>query len=490
MVFQMQNDECKSQLNPFTLSFRDRGLNVLYARDYIYRSLNFGRVSLFLAIAIYMLFSFLDSYIMPSDAANRIMIFRLVGVGYFIIGIALTYYRKVQKYYQLLMIGIMLTGGGNIIFMIMVSEQSGGYFYYAGLLLAIIYAHSLLRLRFIAAAFSTWILIIAYAVTAISSGITPEGIFVSNMFFLVSANILGMFASYGIEYYMRMSFLRNLMLQEKTKLLEAEHKRKSKELEDARLIQLSMLPKNIPEHPLYDISFIMKTASEVGGDFYDLLISEDGTITFAVGDATGHGAKAGAMVTAMKFLFSNYAKDMDIVDFLKKADHSLRQMRLPRLFMSFTIGRIKGDTLEVAGVGMPALTMFNSSANKLCKLSLKGFPLGSQNDFEYKKHSTTISENDVLFVMTDGLPELFNSKKETIGYEKVERTFLSSAVYKSEEIIGRFLDMAEEWRKDYPLQDDITLLVIKRKEKKHAVVLVDSDFNTGNEEQLSKSIHA
>ncbi|RPI65542.1 MAG: hypothetical protein EHM47_18685, partial [Ignavibacteriales bacterium] len=108
-----------------------------------------------------------------------------------------------------------------------------------------------------------------------------------------------------------------------------------------------MLPKSEPLHPLVDLSFSMKTASEIGGDYYDYHLSDDFTLTFAIGDATGHGAQAGVMVTALKILFTNYAHQLDITDFMKKADHTIKQIGLPRLYMSLAMGRLKGNTLEI-----------------------------------------------------------------------------------------------------------------------------------------------
>ena len=62
-------------------------------------------------------------------------------------------------------------------------------------------------------------------------------------------------------------------------LLEAENKRKSEELEEARQLQLSMLPNDLPQLPNLDIAVYMKTATEVGGDYYDFHIGLDGTLT-------------------------------------------------------------------------------------------------------------------------------------------------------------------------------------------------------------------
>ena len=75
------------------------------------------------------------------------------------------------------------------------------------------------------------------------------------------------------------------------KLLEAEDNRKAKELNEARGIQLSLLPNCVTNIKDYDICFDMQTASEVGGDYYDYSISESGEITIVIGDATDHGMK-------------------------------------------------------------------------------------------------------------------------------------------------------------------------------------------------------
>ncbi|MDX1700661.1 MAG: two-component regulator propeller domain-containing protein, partial [Melioribacteraceae bacterium] len=86
-------------------------------------------------------------------------------------------------------------------------------------------------------------------------------------------------------------------------VIQAENERKTKELEEARKLQLSMLPKEIPQLPNLDIAVYMKTATEVGGDYYDFHLHSDGTLTVVLGDATGHGMQSGMMVSIMKSLF-------------------------------------------------------------------------------------------------------------------------------------------------------------------------------------------
>ena len=89
----------------------------------------------------------------------------------------------------------------------------------------------------------------------------------------------------------------------RAQIAEKESERKSYELEEARNLQLSMLPTEIPQLPNVSIAVYMKTATEVGGDYYDFHLHLDGTLTVILGDATGHGMMSGMMVSIMKSLF-------------------------------------------------------------------------------------------------------------------------------------------------------------------------------------------
>lgn len=100
---------------------------------------------------------------------------------------------------------------------------------------------------------------------------------------------------------------RNAELELNAERDRIENGRKTKELEEARNLQLSLLPKNIPELSEYEIAVYMDTATEVGGDYYDFNVKDD-ILTVAIGDATGHGLNAGTVVTATKALFNNFAE--------------------------------------------------------------------------------------------------------------------------------------------------------------------------------------
>jgi hypothetical protein len=454
----------QTPLNCITLSFSSKKLNEDFLIHHAKQSMKLVRWSILLSVVLFLLFGILDGFVVPGKA-DQILNVRIV-VSFLLFSIFLFLFNKwALKYFQLLMSMVIAVGVTGIIALIIISESDGGYLFYAGLILAIIYAHSLLRLRFIYAAATTWTAIIIYLITLYSFNSTPEIIAINNSFFLITANLLGMFASYGIEYYMRTDYWKTIMLKEKTALLESEFLHKSKELENVRQIQLSMLPGEAPYHPDIEISFLMKTASEIGGDYYDFHLSKDNTLTVAIGDATGHGARAGAMVTAMKILFANYSSHLPLTDFMKKADAALRLLNLPRLYMSFAIGRFKKNEFEITGVGMPPLLIYKKALNIIEKIPLKGLPLGSYTQFPFYKNKISLAEGDAIILMTDGLPELFNEKKEMIGYERLEYIFGKSVKNSTQKIIENFISYGDSWVGNCSQGDDITLLIMKVKEK-------------------------
>lgn len=458
-------------LNPFTLNFKSKSLNREFNTDLIKRSLWLARGSILFAIGLYIIFGFLDDYIIPLAEQEAITI-RIVGVILFGLVLLITFIPILQKFYQQVMMLFILFGGLNVIWLVLVSEKYGGYGIYAGIILTIIYAHSLLRLRFIFASLSTWSLIIYYLTVAILLNQVSVENLINNSFFLIAANILGMFSSYGIEYYLRLDFWKTIQIKNQTELLESEYNRKSNELESARQIQLSMLPQSLPEHSKLDIAVTMKTASEIGGDYYDFHMSEDNMLTFAIGDATGHGAQAGAMVTAIKTLFSNYAPYMEITDFLKKANHFIKQVKLPKLFMSLAVGKIYNNNIEISGVGLPPLILFRSGENIIEEIPLKGMPLGSFTNFPFVKRKIKIFPGDILMFITDGLPELFNSKNEMFGYDRLKKIINANKSRTVDEMLHEISTSAEIWS-DNQQQDDITILLFKVKD----TVISDSNLS-------------
>lgn len=245
--------------------------------------------------------------------------------------------------------------------------------------------------------------------------------------------------------------------------LQSENQRQTQELEQARVLQLSMLPERVPEHPVVEIAAFMKTASEVGGDYYDFHMGPDGTLTFAIGDATGHGMAAGTMVTAMKGLFTDHAEEPDLVEVLGRSSRALRRMHLPKLYMALALGRLRDHTLEFVGAGMPPALVYRTSSGCIEEVALKGMPLGGPGDYPYRRQCVLLSEGDTVVLMSDGLPELRGESGELLGYECMPALLAEAAGRKPEAIIAHLMGIAKAWCDGQAPGDDMTFIVMQVK---------------------------
>ncbi|MEN8194549.1 MAG: SpoIIE family protein phosphatase, partial [Bacteroidota bacterium] len=246
-------------------------------------------------------------------------------------------------------------------------------------------------------------------------------------------------------------------------VVQAENERKTKELEEARTLQLSMLPKELPELPNLDIEVYMKTATEVGGDYYDFNIGMDGTLTVVLGDATGHGMKAGTMVTTTKSLFNVLAPNPNIVETFHEMTRCLKLMHLEKLSMCMTMIKIMGNKIQMSAAGMPPVFICKKESQSIEEHVMKGMPLGTFSNFPYTLIESEINTGDTILMMSDGFPELMNDKKEMFGYKQARNLFEELAGEQPEEIITKLKDAGSDWANDKEPDDDITFVVIKVK---------------------------
>ena len=245
--------------------------------------------------------------------------------------------------------------------------------------------------------------------------------------------------------------------------LEAANHRKTTELEEARQLQLSMLPKELPKLPNLDIAVYMKTATEVGGDYYDFNVNPDGTLTVAIGDATGHGMKAGTIVSMIKALFASGGSRMDMKTFFNQSSDALKRIELGRLMMGFVMLKIKTNKLKFANAGMPPLFIYRKRLGKVEEIMIHAMPLGAIKDFPYEISELEISSGDTILLLSDGLPELKNERNQQYGYAQVKEKFKLAAEKSPDEIVEYLKNTASKWINGVEPDDDVTFVVIKVK---------------------------
>ena len=247
-----------------------------------------------------------------------------------------------------------------------------------------------------------------------------------------------------------------------------EYARKSREIEEARALQLSMLPRELPIVAGYELAAAMDAATEVGGDYYDASSGEQGSLVVAIGDATGHGAKAGTLVTAMKGVFGALRANPSGSDALQTSNDAFLRMGLRPMAMALTwvsfdpVGGRGQARISLAGTPAPILVRASTGATE--SLTLGAPPLGLLRQARYVETAVAFEPGDVLVLFTDGFPEGVGGEREPLGYDRATR-MVEEAVRdepSAEGIVRRLRERASAWRGGGAPDDDVTFFVVRR----------------------------
>ncbi len=245
------------------------------------------------------------------------------------------------------------------------------------------------------------------------------------------------------------------------RVLEADNARKTSEIEQARALQLAMLPDDLPSLADVDIAFRMRTATEVGGDFYDYVAGGPERCTIVVGDATGHGMHAGMVVAVAKSLFTTLAPITEPAQVLHEVSRRLAGLRRRGATMALAVVRIDGTRLEVAGAAMPPLLVWRRADGAIEEVSMSALPLGRRLSGGFPSLTLELAAGDTVLVSTDGLSEVLDRDGEPWGYHRVAEAFARGALRGPERILDDLLQAAEAYAGGRELPDDVTLVAIQ-----------------------------
>ncbi len=244
------------------------------------------------------------------------------------------------------------------------------------------------------------------------------------------------------------------------RLLEAENSRRGDELEQARRFQLSLLPTELPRLDDLEVAVSMKTATEVGGDYYDFWRDGD-ELTVVIGDATGHGVRAGTMVTAIKTLFSASRARTGLREFLVEANSAIRSMKLNRMTMALALLRYRAGEVVLSSAGMPPLLIYRARERLVEEVVCPALPLGAMDDPGYREVSLELQPGDVAMLLSDGLAELDDGHGGPIGYGPVMERFAELGEHSASEIVGSLEGFVQAHVEERP-EDDVTFVVLAR----------------------------
>ena len=247
---------------------------------------------------------------------------------------------------------------------------------------------------------------------------------------------------------------------------EQVEKRIQADLEMAKTIQCGCLPSIFPPFPEHvdriDLYAQMRTAKEVGGDFYDFFAVGPGRIAIVIADVSGKGVPAAMfMMRAKTAIRSHFESGHDLAEAVGRVNDLLCEGNESSMFVTAWIGivNLSDGAVEFVNAGHnPPLVKRGDKTTEWLK-ERSGPPLATMAGVPYRVRSARLSPGDTIFLYTDGVTEAMNLSGELWGELRFERDFASRSC-DARGYCEQTLAAIDAFAGEAPQADDITSLVM------------------------------
>ena len=240
-----------------------------------------------------------------------------------------------------------------------------------------------------------------------------------------------------------------------------------KELDFARIIQMSVLPSIFPPFPGHkelDIFASMNAAKEVGGDFYDFYLVDDSKLVFIIADVSGKGIPAAMFMMTSKTLIKSLATEgHSISTVINAANNKLCENNDANMFITAFMGclDLKTGKLEYVSAGHnPPLVKHGDGSFQYLPKS-KTIVLAAMEDYPYRAHELQLEPGDIIYAYTDGVTEATDSNNELYGEPRLKEALNTQSWSSMEELCKAIKKDVDAFVGDAPQFDDITMLAIR-----------------------------
>lgn len=247
---------------------------------------------------------------------------------------------------------------------------------------------------------------------------------------------------------------------------EIEKNRLERDLENARHIQQSLLPKSIPEINRLELSGVTIPAQHVGGDYYDFIKLSDTKLFIVVGDVSGKGLSAALYISKLQTMIRMYcSEERSPKEILVEINKRLFAEMERNYFITVSLALIDSSEGKVrfCRAGHPHALLINDG--KCEKIKPVGIGLGLNKgevfDASLEETEITLEPGSLLAVYSDGISEAMNSKQQEFGEENIITILKQNAESSLETIQTKILDGVTDFCNGEEQHDDITLVLVK-----------------------------
>jgi phosphoserine phosphatase RsbU/P len=295
-----------------------------------------------------------------------------------------------------------------------------------------------------------------------------------------------------VAWQMAFAIQNALLIEQAT-----EEERLRHELDIATAVQRRLFPECPPEVEGLELAGLCHPAGGVGGDYYDFIMLDDGKVGIAVADVAGKGISAALLMSTVQASLRSQAPSVNgrLTDLVSSMNRLLHMSTDASSYATFFYAQFDHEngflTYVNAGHNPPIMlragaarrsegkaTAPGSTAGAaafareaelytqiegMCSLKVGGPIIGIFQNCVYEQETVEMESGDLLVAYTDGLTEAINPDEEEFGEARLQRVIAESAHLCANEISERIVESVRNWRQDKPLDDDLTLVVMKVK---------------------------
>lgn len=234
----------------------------------------------------------------------------------------------------------------------------------------------------------------------------------------------------------------------------------------ARTLQASLLPRRLPDVPGLELAARYRAAgdqNDVGGDFYDVFQTEEGSWAALIGDVSGKGPEAAALTSltrhtlrAASLQHSGPAENLRVLNRALLADTDTTR------FSTVLYARLRpsqdGTLVMLASGGHPGPLVLRADG-ALERVDVRGTLIGGVSDPAFEEHEVRLGRGDLMLLYTDGVTEL-RTRDPQFGERRLAETLGGLCGASAVRVADAVERMAVELQ-DGPPRDDIALLAVR-----------------------------
>jgi len=253
----------------------------------------------------------------------------------------------------------------------------------------------------------------------------------------------------------------------------ARENRIQQELEIAKEVQASFLPRSMPSVAPLDIAAICHPAYETGGDYFDVIQLDGHRVGIAIGDVSGKGIQAAFYMTLAKGIIHSLCHEIDNPrQLLHRANEIFYNNSSKNTFISMIYGVFdtRDNSFCFARAGHNPLLIKRKEDNNLVQLKPQGLALGITKDDIFLEHlkqeSIKLKPGDTIILFTDGLNEALNRNHRFYGMDRIFEIVGNSKTLSADKLLVEIEQDISDFVGDSKQHDDLTLVILKVSEHK------------------------